>query len=178
MQEQAGIYRIVLYEAKDISFSYTNNNTIRSISNTGSIIEIENYNDSTIDLNFTFTHRRSGNNKLQYKNTLIWKQIGLNDSNLDLISQLKTSIYGWVPVIEFYNKSKKIIDNPLKFKSSEIDNNLSNHYNITIENPIFGNRIKDYISFTEGEGFISTDIPGGNVPDSIIPNGSETIHLN
>jgi|GEM_PF-3692933 len=178
MEEQAGIYRFTFYEAKGLSLFYIDENTIRDISNTGQVVEVENSDCYTIDLGYTFEHRRSGNNRLTYKNTITWKQIGFINSNLDLINILKQSIYGWVPVLEFYNNSQKIIENPFKFVDSAIDNNVSNHYNIQLQNIIFGKRIKDYTPVTATSGFISTDVPGGNIPDGTIPDGSETIKLN
>jgi len=178
MQEQAGIYRITLYEAKGLSITYADAQTIKSITNIGATITLENSDCNTMELGYNFEHRRSGNNKLTYKNAITWKQIGLNNSNLDLINILKQSIYGWVPVLEFYNNSQKIIENPFKFVDSSIDNNVSNHYNIQLQNIIFGKRIKDYTPVTATSGFISTDVPGGNIPDGTIPDGSETIKLN
>jgi len=179
MEEQAGIYRITLYEAKGLLIEYIDNNTIRSISNTGATITLENSDCNTMELGYNFEHRRSGNNKLTYKNTIIWKQLDLNGTNLSLIDQLKTSIYGWIPVIEFYNNTQKIIENPFRYTTASIDNNVSNHYNIELKNVLFGKRIKDYTPFSEEENaLISTDVPGGNVPDSFVPDENTTIHLN
>ena len=143
MEEQAGIYQFTLIENKGVSITYNTDGSIRVITNTGDELTIENSDCDTIQLDYSFTHRRSGNNKLQYRNTISWNQIGLNDSNLDLINQIKQSIYGWIVLIEFYNKEQKIILNPFRFRNSAITN-ISNHYNIELQNVIFGKRILDY----------------------------------
>lgn len=151
MNEQAGIYRISLYENKDLLFIYSRDtdNTIINILNSSTVLEIENSDCDTTDLGFSFTHRRSGNNTLKYRNSLSWKYIGLTDSNIQLIQQIKQSIYGWVAMIEFYKDEKKIIEQPFKFVNSSIDNNVSNHYNIELQNRVFGNRLKDYVPLSD-----------------------------
>lgn len=154
--EQAGIYRIILYENKGVDLVYRDANTIREISNTGDVVTLENSDDDTMELDFTFKSKRSANNKLSYKHTIIWKQLGLDDSNIDLINTLKKSIYGWIPVIEFYNKSQKIITNPFRFTESIIDNNISNHYEITLDNINFSDNLK-MIDFAESITYLFED---------------------
>jgi len=176
MIEQAGIYRVTLYENKGLSIIFIDNNTVRNVTTSGATIVIENSDCETMNIKLEFEHRRAASNKLKYLNTLSWILLGLTDDNIDLIAQLKESIYSWVPVIEFYNNDQKIITNPFLFDGSEIDNNVSNSFNIELKNAIFGNRILDYTPATT-ESFISTDVPGGNIEEDFIPIGTETIHL-
>lgn len=147
MEEQAGIYRITLYEAKDLLFVYGSESLVsyvNSIETAGVIITLENSDCNTMDLDLSFESRRSGNNKLLYKHTITWDLLGIDKINLDKISQLKTSIYGWVALIEFYNNTAQVIENPFRFVNSSIDNNVSNHYNIELKNVLFGKRVKEY----------------------------------
>ena len=154
MEEQAGVYQFTLYENKGVSITYNVDGSIRVISNTGETITIENSSCDTIDLGYTFEHQRSANNTLRYRNSISWKQIGLINSNLDLIAQLKSSIYGWIVMIEFYKQEKKIVLNPFRYVNSTIDNNISNHYNIELRNPIYGLRILNYNPLT---GIVTAD---------------------
>ncbi len=150
MEEQAGVYKITLYENNDLILVYSevDDNTILSLGNITNTIEIDNDDCETQEINYSFEHQRSANNRLKYLNTISWLLIGLNDSNLDTISQLKKSIYGWIAKIDFYNGDRKIIDNPFRFIMSSIDNNESNSYMIELKNIIYGNRILNFGGLT------------------------------
>lgn len=141
--EQAGIYRLVLYENKDLGVVYNQDGSVQSLSNSGDVIEIENSDENTVGLGMTLTPKKSANNKLKYKHSITWSQFGLDNS--DVINTLKCSIYGWIPEIEFYNNKKSVLLNPIKFIESSINNNVSNSYEIALDNVNFGNRISDLI---------------------------------
>jgi hypothetical protein len=142
MEEQAGVYKIVLYEDKDLSYVYSGGDIVQ-INNTSTSITLENSDCDTQELNYSFEYKRSPNNRLRYKNKITWLTLGLNDENIEQIRQIKQSIYGWIALIEFYNGLSKVIKQPLRFMNSAINNNLSNSYSIEIMNPVFGGRLID-----------------------------------
>lgn len=154
MVEQAGIYRIVLYENKDVNLVFRPDGSIEGISNAGDILTLENSDEDTRELDLILNPRKNKNNKLRYKHTIIWKQLGLDSSNFEIINTLKNSIYGWLAKIEFYNNTEKIITNPFRFNESSINNNISNHYEIALNNINFGNRMN---SFIESLGYLFED---------------------
>jgi len=139
MIEQAGIYSIELIENKDISIFY-NGSAISSISGSGQSIVLNN--DQEIRL--SFTPERSKGNKTLFLYELNCKIYDLSKGTKSKINSLKKSIYGWLAKVEFYDKSEKIILSPLKFKGSNINNNISNHYAVDMVNPVFGQKMVDF----------------------------------
>lgn len=143
MFEQAGTYRITLYENKDLQLSFDGNGDIITIYNTGDIIELQNSNCDTSNLALSFQAQRAAGNDLKYSHTITWQEIGASDENIEKIRKLKTSIYGWIALIEFYNLESKVIVNPLRYNNSTLDNNISNHYNVSLSNRVFGAELKN-----------------------------------
>ena len=135
--EQAGIYRITLYENKGLVFAYSDG-SISAIANTGDILEIENSNCDTSEIKLTQKPQRNRNNKLRYKSLISYLIYDYSIEKLQLIETIKKSIYGWVAKIEFYNKNQRVIPSPLRLVKSSIDNNVSNSFGIDIENVVFG----------------------------------------
>lgn len=160
--EQAGVYKITLYENKGVSVTYNQDGSVQTFSTTGDIIVLENSDCDTMELGLSFTSKRNANNKLKYKHTVTWTQLGLDNDNIELINTLKQSIYGWIVELEMYNgEIRRIITNPVKFIDASIKND-SNSYNIVLENVNFGNTISDLIAlfnyvFEDGENYVFED---------------------
>lgn len=143
MITQAGIYKITLYENKNIVLNYSDSKTVKSIATGGDIIEIENSNCETSDLRFTIQSRQSANNKRTYQHTLIWKRFGYIQDVIDQIEQIRNSIYGWIPVINFYNTENRIILNPFKPIDGSVNTNISHHFELQLRNIIYGQQSLD-----------------------------------
>lgn len=136
MTEQAGVYKVDLIENNNISATYSGDN-ITSISGSGATINLLNDQEIT----FKFSPIRGKNNKIQYKYELGFKDYDLSIENINLMNQIRQSIYGWIAKIEFYNKEIKIVNTPLKFVNSNLNNAVSNHYQTLIQNTIIGSRM-------------------------------------
>lgn len=143
--EQAGIYKITLYENKGFEIHYRPNGSIKTVSNTGETITLENADELTQDIELNIDYRRSDNNKLLYKHEINWKLLGLDADNIEKINLLKKSYYKFIPVIEYYNETQSILLNPVSLVNTSIDNNVSNSYNIQLNNILYGERLREYI---------------------------------
>lgn len=141
--EQAGIYKISLYENKDLSFDYTGVGSITGINYGGNLIEIENSNDNTCMLSLVQTPERNSNNELRYNSTISYILYDYSVENLQVIQKLKQSIYGWIALIEFYNGDLKIINTPLRFDNSAMKNE-SNSFSIELKTIIPGKKPVTY----------------------------------
>ena len=154
MIEQAGVYKIVLYENKGLEVQYRPDGSIKAVLNTGETISLENCDDDTLEIGLEVEQKRSDNNKSLYKYIINWKLLGLSNENLDKINLLRSSIYKWVAFVQFYNKSETLILNLLIFDNSSIDNNISNHYNISLFNVVYGEKSQ---KFNDELGYIFED---------------------
>lgn len=146
MTEQAGVYKIILYESKGLDVAYRPDGRVKSISNTGEEITLQECDTDTLEIEFQIRQRRSANNKSYYRYSINWKLLGLSNDNLDTINKIKSSIYKWVAVVYYYNNTVDYIANPFKYIEGSIDNNVSNHYNIEIQNTIFSKSAIDFVS--------------------------------
>ncbi len=125
MISQAGLYGLTLYENKGFSFDYNANNTVdeASIINTGEIYSFET-NDNRNNL---FNEIRSANNNEIINDYTINLWIsGLTQDNLDTIEELQRSIYGWIPVLEFMDNQKYLINEPF-FQAAQPFNSQISH---------------------------------------------------
>ncbi len=138
MIDQAGIYKITLYENKDIVLNFGDSKDVKSIANSGDVIEIENSNDETNGLKLDFESKQSSNNKRKYKHKLTWLKYGYSQEVMNAFETIRNSIYGWIPVINFYNTENRIVLNPFKPINSDVNTNISHHFEILLENIIFG----------------------------------------
>lgn len=147
--EQAGVYRVTLYENKDLNFVYQAGNVV-AIVNDGDIINIENSDCNTSDIGLVQEPQRNNNNRVKYRSTLNYILYDYSIEQLQLIEKIKKSIYGWIAKIEFYNQDTKVIPNPLRFNAANMTN-ISNSFAVTIENAIFGNAPLKYVEAELGE---------------------------
>jgi hypothetical protein len=128
--EQAGIYKITLYENKGVSILYNSDGSIYSLENTGDTIEITNEQKPFMNI----TPNRSRNNKLSFTYNLNFNIYKISKTVTAEINQLKKSVYGWLAKINYYNQDIKFLNTPLFFDSSNINNNSANYYPITLNN--------------------------------------------
>lgn len=125
MSEQAGIYRVVLYENLDIAFTYSDNSTISGITNSGQQIEIAELENQII--NFIDNQEIGNNNKLLHDYQLSFKIFDYDLTNIELIGQI-SSIFGYIPLIYFRNGEIKVLKTPI-FIESDIDfDPIQTHY--------------------------------------------------
>ena len=114
--EQAGLYKITLYENKDLLINYD----LFSISNSGEIIELENRPKLEIE---------PEKGVIKYK---IFEQLNdLNQPNIDIINN---TIYGWIAKFDFLDNTTKIIDKAFfKEQMTALNTNNSNSREINLE---------------------------------------------
>ena len=143
MFEQAGIWKILLYERKDLTFNYpsiSNNQAISNITNTGSKYSI------TLDQEAYIIVRTkvNGNYKVAYEYELNFMLNDYTINNLLFIKELRQSKYGWSPYLYMHNADEKFINSALYFVDSEINNNISNSFKVKMTTKIpTTNRILD-----------------------------------
>ena len=138
--EQAGVYKITLIENKGVSVTRSGD-SITDISGTGQTIELENEQELALD----FTPERGKNTRLLFQYQLNYKAFDLSKETKAIINQVKRSIYGWLAKVEFYNKDVKIILSPLRFDTGNVNNNVSNHYDLSLSNSVLGQKM---VAFT------------------------------
>ena len=144
MIEQAGVYKITLYENKDVVLNYIDSENIDNITTSGQTIEIENSDDETINLKLEFDVSQSDNNKTFYKHLLTLIKFGYDNETLEYFNDICDSIYGWIPKIEFYNGDIKVYTNPFKSNNSDGDTNISMSIGVNLENVTFGQKPLDF----------------------------------
>jgi len=132
LKEQAGIYKINLLEDKDVSLVYDSAGGVTYIYTNGETIELENDQEIALTENLV----RSNNNRLHYQLTFSWDIFNLTEENNELIQRIVRSAYGWLITIEYYNKDNKAILRPQRFVNGAINNQLSAHSDITLQNPV------------------------------------------
>jgi len=111
MISQAGLYKLTLYENKSFSFLYNADGTIDfdSISNTGDVLGFETNDNRNKYSNEIKTAR---NNDIVNSHKLEFWINGLIQSNLDTLEKLQSTIYGWVPVMEFMDNQIYLVNAP------------------------------------------------------------------
>jgi hypothetical protein len=154
--EQAGVYRITLYENKDLTLLFTGDDVTNIISS-GAVIPIENDNCETQEISLVQQPQRSANNKLKYRSRIDWLLFDYSIERLQLINQIKQSIYGWIAKIDFYNSSSKVIPSPLRFIEALNDNNSSS-FGISIENVVLGDKLLNFIEGLELEWILEQGV--------------------
>jgi len=127
MRQQAGLYKLKLYEAKDISIAYVDSEQISSISNSGEVLEFdtENYNTFQDALETAF------NNLLRNDYSIAFELFGWGQ--ISIVEKLNNSIYGWVPVFEFMDTQNKVLILPFYGVSGTVDTNTSHSYNVSLK---------------------------------------------
>lgn len=116
---QAGVKNITLYENSGITMNYydpLNLRAITALNGLGAIISIENNQHPEFEIKLSM----SNSGKLVSDYTIKFMLLGLTLENFDLINQLKSSLYGWCFLVEFYDGTYKFFKAPLFCDDSEI----------------------------------------------------------
>lgn len=109
---QAGTNNITLYENNELTFRFhddTDRNKISALVTSGETIEIEN--DQRPAFNFEVLTNR--NNRIMFSYELEWYIFDLTIESLEEIQTIKESIYGWCPLIEYYDGTRKFYNVPM-----------------------------------------------------------------
>lgn len=116
---QAGVKNIMLYENNGIkfrNFDLYDESQITDLSNLGQVITIDNSERPTFEIDTKFS--KIGKRASDYKLNFVLP--GLTESNLDLISKLSESVYGWCFLVEFYDGTFKFFNVPVFYSSDKI----------------------------------------------------------
>lgn len=116
---QAGIKQITLYENKDITFRFydpLNLSAITEIMSTGAQVLVQNLQRPEFEINLKI--QRSGKVGSDYSLSFLLLELSLE--NYETIFQLKTSIYGWCFLVEFYSGDFRFFHVPVYCKESDI----------------------------------------------------------
>jgi hypothetical protein len=144
---QAGIKKITLYENKGITFRYWNPgdlNAITDLVSTGQVISIENIQRPEFEIKLKFG--KSGKVLQDFK--LEFLLFGLTLDNYDILNSLKTSIYGWCFLVEFYDGTIKYYNTPLYCRESEIKPHDEMSFKATMQTTVGTD--KNYLDYTAG----------------------------
>jgi len=129
---QAGVKRITLYENKDITFRFydpLNSSAITDLTSPGSQVLIENLQRPEYET--TLKIGKSG--KLTQEHSLSFLLLELSLINLDILNQLKTSMYGWCFLVEFYDGSFRFYNTPVFCKESDVKPHKDMAYSIKMQ---------------------------------------------
>ena len=127
MRQQAGLYKLTLYEAKDISIVWVNSEEIDSISNSGEALEFDTENNTQ----FTDALEAAFNNLVINDYNIQFGLFGLD--KVSIVEKLNNSIYGWIPVFEFMNTQNKALIVPFFGFSEQVNANTSHSYKISLK---------------------------------------------
>lgn len=109
---QAGVNYISLYENRSVSFQYHDPddlNIVSALTTGGETITVEN--NQRIDFDFDII---TGNNyKILFDYIIKFYVFDLTIDSIEQIQTLKESIYGWLPLITFYDGTTKFYNIPL-----------------------------------------------------------------
>lgn len=144
--EQAGVYKIDLYEGKGINILYNNLVYVESVINSGLVYEIVN-NDN---IAFSVNRIRTNNNKLGYSYNLDYYIYNLTSESLDKIESLKSSIYGWYIKLHFYDGSIRFVNKLMVFQPQE--NERNNYFKINLQSRVTNESKLLVFEQIEGEG--------------------------
>lgn len=132
---QAGLYKLKLYENKQFSFLYNSEGIIDldSISNSGDILEFEtndNRNKYANEIPSAYNNDIINNHKIE-----LWIN-GLIQSNLDTLEKLQYSIYGWIPVMEFMDNQKYLINAPFFISVGPFNSQITHTFKLELKSRV------------------------------------------
>lgn len=108
---QAGINIITLYENKNLSFRFhdeDDRDNISALTTDGDTVELENCQQPA----FTFETVTNNNNRIMFAYNLEYYIFELTIETIEAIQQVKESIYGWCPLIQYYDGTRKFYNVP------------------------------------------------------------------
>jgi len=142
---QAGVKNITLYENKDVTANYydpLNLRAITALSGGGVILLVENNQRPEFDVKLELS--KSGKVVCDY--SLEFLLLGLTLENYDLVNQIKSSIYGWNFLVEFYDGTFKYYNTPLFGDDSEIKPHEEMSFMVKLKT--FVPTVKWYLEYT------------------------------
>ena len=132
---QAGVKNITLYENNGITKYYYDPLNLRAITDletTGAAILIENMQRPEFDIKIEF----SDGGKVLHDYSIEFLLLGLTLENYDLINQIKSSIYGWCFLVEFYDGTFKYFDTPIFSDDAEIKPHEEMSFELKLESRV------------------------------------------
>lgn len=130
MISQAGIYKLDLYENKDFEPNYDSNGLITAFTYGGTVLNLTS-NDN--EPKYSNDIDSAKNNAVINTQKLEFHLDGINKDNIDQIESLQSSIYGFIPVIEFMDRQKYIILTPFFQTLSSTETQVSHTYKIEMK---------------------------------------------
>lgn len=144
---QAGIKNITLYENTGINFRFYDPLNLREITDivsSGAVILIDNVQQPDYDVSVLLS--KSGKLAKEYKSKFYL--FGLDLSTEADLSQLKTSIYGWCPLIEYYDGTFKFYNTPLFLGDAKMSQHKEMAYEVTMGTT--APTVQSYYDYTPG----------------------------
>jgi len=134
MLEQAGLYKVVLYENDGINITFNVDREVTALSTTGSEITLSDC-DNSPKLKVDFVNAM--NNEILFNYTINAKISDLETANIDEITNLLNNQYGFIPKLYFMNGKIKVINECFKaVQVDDLDNNVTNTFKISLETPV------------------------------------------
>ena len=127
--EQAGLYKLDLYENKGVIITWIDKETFSSIANTGIVINVTN------DLTPVFSADLSGafNNELKFTYKFNYVLNDLSGVNFAEIEVLSESVYGFLAVGTYQNGKTFLINTPFFGVFDPVDTQVSHSFKILLE---------------------------------------------
>jgi len=132
---QAGIKQVKLYENNGISYFHydpLNKQNITHLESLGTVVTLDNLQQPSLKIKTGFTN--SG--KLSFKYELKFIILGFDLDNLELLNQLKRSIYGWCVDVELYDGTHRFVNTVLLCRESEIEPSKEMVFEMEMSNAI------------------------------------------
>jgi hypothetical protein len=124
--KQAGLYKLTLYENKDLQVVYNSLGQVQSVSTSGSTTVISEEAKPKYNLNLS----EAANNDLLASHSFEFLNYDLDNEILNV--QLSTSIYGFIPVYELNDGKKYIILSPFFASIGDLDSQVSHSWPVTL----------------------------------------------
>lgn len=130
MISQAGIYKLTLLENKELVIVRDSNKNITAITTSGETIEL---NTDDNRPNYKNDLDSGDNNVVLNEHIKEFIISSLTEESFDEIEQLNNSIYGWIPIIEFMDNQKYIINTPFFVSIGRVNTQTSHIFKIELE---------------------------------------------
>jgi hypothetical protein len=145
---QAGVKNITLYENKGLGWTYYDafdKSKITNFTNSGQVVYVTN--DQLPEMEFDIVTGRNALGVFAY--TLSFYVLGLINESLSTINQLKESIYGWCPLVEYYDGTFKFYQSPFWFpNNSKIEIKKEMSFKCEMSNRV--NSFYAHLNYTPG----------------------------
>lgn len=127
--EQAGLYKLDLYENKGVVITWVDKESFSYISNTGEVISITN----DLEPIFSKDLAEAFNNEIKYDYIFNYALNDLSTANFDEIEALSDSIYGFIAVGTYQNGKTFLINTPFFGVVQAVDSNVSHSFKVELK---------------------------------------------